>query len=164
METTIFVLSFLRASITEAPRKFSVRTIRTAEAPGQCRSGQHRRLPSAASYLGFWHQIVIGNPLVGSCGEAKATSLRIFPHSTPCMQLSPHTAFHRKMNPNSFLDSFSTWGRPSTDLLFLLHWYHAPTFTGIKCSYTVKFRFHTQRLATALFYTFPAFHVPTILS
>ena len=64
----------------------------------------------------------------------------------------------------SILNSFPTWGRPSTDLLFLLHWYHAPTLTGIKNGYTGFIRFSRSTACNSLFYTFPAFHVPTILS
>ena len=64
----------------------------------------------------------------------------------------------------SILNSFPTWGRPSTDLLFLLHRYHAPTLTGIKYGYTSFIRLSRPTACNGLFHTFPAFHVPTILS
>ena len=64
----------------------------------------------------------------------------------------------------SILNSFPTWGRPSTDLLFPFHQYHAPTLTGIKYGYTGFIRLSRATACNGLFHTFPAFHVPTILS
>ena len=60
--------------------------------------------------------------------------------------------------------AFPTGGRPSTGLLFLLHWYHASTLTGIKGGYYQLPGLSRPTAYSGLFHTFPAFHVPTILS
>ena len=59
---------------------------------------------------------------------------------------------------------FPTWGLLSTALLLLLHRYHAPTITGIKDSCIGSPRISRPTTCNGLFHTFPAFHVPTILS